>query len=226
LSCKLLCGRLSTIWSACDNCRTIRRDALDAIVLEGLQNHLMDPALCDLFCREYTQHMNRLRGENNAQRKGDRSALAKIERELDRLVQALMDGVPAGRVKDKMADLETRKTALEARLTDGEDNPVLIHPNMAGYYRDQVARLREALSDEHARTRAAEVIRKLVDRIVLTLAEDEEGRNSLSIDLHGHLAGILSLATKARRPLNESGPDVASIKLVAGRGFEPLTFRL
>ena len=32
----------------CDNRHTIRRDVLDAAVLEGLQSHLMDPALCDL----------------------------------------------------------------------------------------------------------------------------------------------------------------------------------
>ena len=41
----------------------------------------------------------------------------KIERELDRLVQALMDGVPASRVKDKMTDLENRKLETEARST-------------------------------------------------------------------------------------------------------------
>jgi hypothetical protein len=75
----------------------------------------MDPALCDLFCQEYTRQTNRIHHENNAHRKGDRSALAKIERELDRLVQALMDGVPASRVKDKMTDLESRKADLEAR---------------------------------------------------------------------------------------------------------------
>jgi site-specific DNA recombinase len=74
----------------------------------------MDPVLCDLFCQEYTRQMNRLHRENNAERKGDRSALAKIERELDRLVQALMDGVPASRVKDKMTDLENRKAGLGA----------------------------------------------------------------------------------------------------------------
>ncbi len=53
--------------------------------------------------------MNRLRGENNAQRDADKAELAKIERELDRLVQAIMDGVPASRVKDKIAELEERK---------------------------------------------------------------------------------------------------------------------
>ena len=52
---------------------------------------------------------------------------------------------------------------------------------------------------------AADIIRKLVDKIVLMPGTDEEGRKSLSIDLHGHLAGILSLATKAKRPLGESG---------------------
>jgi site-specific DNA recombinase len=209
----------------CNNRRTIRREVLDGAVLEGLQRHLMDPALCDLFCQEYTRQMNRLHRENNAHRKGDRSALAKIERELDRLVQALMDGVPASRVKDKMTDLENRKAELESRLKDGEDTPVLIHPNMAGYYRNQVAQLREALRG-NGQAEATDLIRKLVDRIVLTPVEDEQGRKSLSIDLHGHLAGILSLATKAGKPLSESGFPVESTKLVAGTGFEPVTFGL
>ena len=102
----------------CDNRHTIRRDALEATVLEGLQSRLMDPALCDEFCQEYTRHMNRLRGEGNARHKVDRAALAKIERELDRLVQALMDGVPASRVKDKMTDLEDRKAGIEARFKE------------------------------------------------------------------------------------------------------------
>jgi site-specific DNA recombinase len=77
----------------------------------------------------------------------------------------------------------------------------------SSYYRDQIAALREALANERAHVQAAELIRKLVDKIVLTPVE-EEGRTSLSIDLHGHLAGILSLATKAKRPLNESGPEL------------------
>jgi hypothetical protein len=58
--------------------------------------------------------------------------------------------------------------------------------------------------------------RKLVDKIVLVPGTDDEGHTSLSIDLHGHLAGILSLATKAKRPLNESGLEIGYMKLVAG----------
>jgi site-specific DNA recombinase len=112
--------------------------------------------------------------------------------------------------------LRRKRAELEARLKDGEDNPVLSHPNMAGYYRDQVTHLREALSgNTHAE--AVELIRKLTDRIVLTPVEDEHGHKTLPIDLHGHLAAILSLATKAKKkPLGESGFPVESIKLVAG----------
>ena len=200
----------------CENRRTMRRDVFEAVIFEGLQNHLMDPALCDLFCQEYTRHMNRLRGEGNAQRTADLATLPKINRELDRMVQAIMDGVPASRVKDKMIDLESRKAEIEARIKDSEDNPLRIHPNMANYYRDQIARLREALTDEHAQVQAAEIIRKLIDRIVLTPIEDEDGRKSQSIDLHGHLAGILSLATNAKRPLHESGLQVEVYKIGCG----------
>jgi site-specific DNA recombinase len=96
---------------------------------------------------------------------------------------------------------------------------------MAAYYCDKVAQLREALSG-NGQAEATDLIRKLIDRIVLTPVEDEKGRKTLSIDLHGHLAGILSLATKAKKPLGESGLSVESIKLVAGTGFEPVTFRL
>jgi hypothetical protein len=72
-----------------------------------------------------------------------------------RPVQALMDGVPGSRVKDKMADLESRKAETEARIKDATDNPALIHPNMANYYRDQIAALREAAPAGPARVRSS-----------------------------------------------------------------------
>ncbi|TXL69874.1 hypothetical protein FHP25_37220 [Vineibacter terrae] len=72
------------------NRRTIRRDTVDTIVLDGLQTRLMRPKLGELFCQEYTKAMNRLRRENDAQRNGDRAALKQIDRDLDRLLQAIL----------------------------------------------------------------------------------------------------------------------------------------
>jgi hypothetical protein len=138
-----------------------------------------------------------------------------VTRDLDRLVQALLDGVPGSRVKDRMAALEARKAELEVLLADVVEEPVLLHPNMAQVYRRQVARLVEALNDEHDRTEAAEILRGLVDRIVLP-PPAEAGPKTLSIDLDGALAGVLALATNDERPLAGSGLSGPVITLVAG----------
>ena len=63
----------------------------------------------------------------------------------------------------------------------------------------------------------------LIDRIVLT---PTEASKKLEIDLFGDLAGILGLAANKNGPLDESDPSIQQVKLVAGVGFEPTTFRL
>ena len=195
------------------------------LVLDGLQNHLMRPDHVALFCQEYTRQMNRLHRENNAARGSDRSALKKIDRNLDRLVQALLDGVSGSRVKDKITALEAEKARLEAKLNEGADNTVLLHPNMAGRSREQITTLCNS-SQDGALPEARELIRQLIDRVVLTPVDKPNGRKALSIDLHGHIAGILALATNAKKPPVKGGFSVLYTKLVAGAGFEPTTFRL
>ena len=192
----------------CDNLLTIKRPFVEACVLNGLRHHLMDPARTEVFCQEYTRHLNEARMQRSAATQGYRSELDRVNRDLDRLVQAILDGVPGSRVKDRMAGLEARKAELEAVLAEAVEEPVLLHPNMAEVYRAKVARLVDALNDEHDRTEAAEVLRGLIDRIVLT-PKEEDGRQSLSIDLEGALAGVLALATNDKRPLAGSGLSVA-----------------
>jgi site-specific DNA recombinase len=209
----------------CDNKATMRRDDLETAVLEGLQHRLMEPARTKIFCEEYARAMNRLHAEHNAHREADADALSTTERDLARLVQALLDGVPASAVREKMAELEARKDALRGRLAASEDTSIRLHPNMAGYYRAQIADLRTALSDTGRNKQAAEIVRKLVDRIELSPVV-RSGRKTLSVSLYGRLAGILAMATKTKTPLDESGVPVQVTKLVAGVGFEPTTFRL
>src|SRR5262249_37659910 len=179
----------------CDNKGTMRRDDLEKAVLDGLQHRLMEPARTKIFCEEYARAMNRLHAEHNAQRSPDAEALNKAERDLARLVQALLGGVPASAVREKIAELEARRDALRHHLASGEDQSVRLHPNMAEYYRAQIAGLRTALSEDGRRREAAEIVRKLVDRIELSPVV-QGGRKSLSVSLYGRLAGILTMATK------------------------------
>jgi hypothetical protein len=96
-----------------------------------------------------------------------------------------------------MAELETAGRRLET-----VEEPVLLHSNLAQVERQQVARLIEALNDEHHRSEAAEIIGGLIDRVTLT--PERANGQALSIDLDGAMAGILALATMTRgrfRPL-------------------------
>jgi hypothetical protein len=58
-------------------------------------------------------------------------------------------------------------------------------------------------------------MRTLINTIELTPV-CQDGTETLSITLHGDLAGILGLAAKAKGPLDESDPVVPCTKLVAG----------
>jgi hypothetical protein len=106
--------------------------------------------------------------------------------------------------------ITARREELATLLAGTKEEPVLLHPGMSAHYHDQVANLAQALNQEENRAEAADLLRSLVDRIILT--PNAQGR--LEIDLYGDLAGILSLAANAKGPLDESGP--LQDKLVAG----------
>src|SRR4051812_40223934 len=68
------------LWSSrsgrCDNHVTIRRDEVEARVLNALQEKLLRQDLFEEFCKEFTREMNRLRMEH-------RAGLSAAEREID-----------------------------------------------------------------------------------------------------------------------------------------------
>lgn len=68
----------------------------------------------------------------------------------------------------------------------------LIHPTMVHRYRKAVVELREALKERQS-GEAREHVGGLIEKIVLT---PKPGQNGLAIDLHGDLAGILTIAAK------------------------------
>lgn len=203
----------------CSNRMAIKRIALEERVLGALKNKLMDPALFKEFCDEFTREMNRLRIEGRASLEAARSEVKRIDRELDTLLDLILKGGPAERLNAKMVELEAHKRELERALVETEEPPPLLHPEMATFYREQVTALHLALGadDDQDRAEAAERLRSLVSKIILT---PEDG--DLAIELQGDLAGILAIA-HAKSP--SAGPDggILQAELVAGtRGHQNL----
>ncbi|UHD47706.1 recombinase family protein [Aureimonas altamirensis] len=205
----------------CDNRVNIRRDKLEARVLGALRHRLVDPALFALFCKVFTQEMNRLRMEARAGTTSAEAEIAKIERELVKLLTALKAGGPLQAIVNDMKRLESRRVELAALLTEADEPPPLLHPSMALQYRARVQGLYEALQgeDEGLRIEAAEIIRSLVEAVVLTPVDGK-----VEIDVRGDLAGILTISAQSKNPA--AGAAGSQVKMVAGAGFEPATFRL
>ena len=90
--------------------------------------------------------------------------------------------------------------------------------------KDKITALCDSLGDEDARWKRSRCT--LVDQVALV----PEG-NELSIVLRGDLAAMLTFAANKKRPdfLSEAGllgDLISPVSLVAGTGFEPVTFRL
>ena len=207
----------------CDNRLNIRTEALENTILDLLKTRLMEPQLFKAFCEEFHREVNRLRIEESSTVDAQRSALDKLTRRTRKLVDLIInEDAPPQALIAELRVLEAKQVELEDALASAHAPAPLIHPALAEVYRQHVASLHEALHDPDSRHEAFEIIRSLIEEIRLV----PEG-GALKIELRGALAGILALASESRKARGLSTPGLAEqIKMVAGRGFEPLTFRL
>ncbi|RVH62715.1 recombinase family protein [Sinorhizobium meliloti] len=230
----------------CDNRLNIRRDVLEASILNGLEKHLMEPDLFKEFCEEFTREVNKARMEARASLDSAEVEIKRIDRELDTLLDMILKGGAAERINSKMVALEQRKKELCLMLETTDNPPPLLHPNLAKYYHEEITALHDQLGNEETRCRAAQMLRTLVNRIELVPNGEE-----LAIELRGDLAAILTFAAgkkpafleqtaviedligqtavsgaQKRKKPREGGSLVSQGSLVAGAGFEPAAFRL
>ncbi len=94
---------------------------------------------------------------------------------------------------------------------------------MAGYYREQVSRLSDARNEPSDRNEAADILCTLIDRIELKPVKID-GKKSQAIDLHGHLAGILSLANKDKAGIGEDVAEKCTAMVAGERRHRKHTF--
>ena len=193
----------------CSNRLTIRRDEVEQRVLHALQEKLLRQDLFEEFCEEFTREMNRLRMEYRANLSSAEREIERIEARRKKLVESIMEGVPASEVRDELKANVARREELKAKLAAADEPPPLLHPGMANLYRQNVTALAQALEYPETRTEASEALRGLIDAIVLTPNQGE-----LRIELKGNLAAMLGAAQNAKR--SPEGDLSLQIALVAG----------
>jgi hypothetical protein len=125
-----------------------------------------------------------------------------------------VDGVKGSELKDRMADLQNRKDALLKQLEVAAEPPRLLHPSIADLYRSKVEELASALQREDTRLQASEMLRGLIDSIVLI---PDEGQ--LRIELRGNLAAMLTAAQQTKRS-PDTGDLLVPVQIGCG-GSQP-----
>ena len=128
--------------------------------------------------------------------------------------------------------LEDQKAAYEAKLAAlPAPNPVILHTGLADVYAAKVSDLAAALNDPESRPEAVDILRSLIEKIVLT--PDAEAANGHLIELFGELGAILSLCDRGleapvpgKQKARGFSAGLRQLTVVAGAGFEPAAFRL
>jgi hypothetical protein len=140
----------------CTNKLTIPRLEVEQRVLRALQDKLMRKDFFEEFCCEFAKEMNQLRMEQRVGLTGAKRELERVKREIQKVIDAIVDGVKGSELKVRMAELQDRRETLLKQIETAHEPPPLLHSSMADLYRSKVEQLAAAL---HARTRTSKPLR-------------------------------------------------------------------
>jgi DNA invertase Pin-like site-specific DNA recombinase len=210
----LACGRARR-QGLCDNRRGIPRAVLERLILGALRERLMAPELVKEFIAEFHHAVNHNRQAQELRIAAKRKALADARTKLDGLVEAIAGGLRGTSLQVKLDELEQRKAALEAEVAAAPAPLPRLHPNLAEVYRRKVEALHEALADPHTGAEALEILRSLIERVVVHPSD-----TGFEIELVGEIAHMVALGSTTNTKRAAISKDAAcSVKVVAGARY-------
>ena len=168
----------------CDNGQTILRQRIEARVLGALRTAMLTPERVETFIRSFAEEQAQAQRESGAHRARAERKLAGINQKLQGIVRAVENGAWSDTLAARLRELERDKAVVTAELAACE-TPVLVqlHPNGAALYSAQVGDLEGALNDPSIRAEAGEVLRALIQRVILT--PDLVAPDRLAAELEG-----------------------------------------
>ena len=182
--------------SVCPNTYTVKKSTVENVLLADVREALLSEEAFRKFESQLNEALNNYAPDTKLIKRRIQQAM----RERDNLVKAIKSGIITPSTKDALADAEARLDEAQAELQAAEQ-PVMTIPRAREIYNDLVAHLEAA--DEHV-DHVREALRRILGEIRL-------------IPENGALTA----------EMNSAGLSGAIYKtLVAGKGFEPMTFGL
>ncbi len=207
----------------CNNGRSIVDTQLETRILGALRERMFEPDAVAAYIEEYRQAFTAQQKDRHKARRGLEKREAEATRRITRLTLAIADGANAfAEIRSVLEEQIATRERCRRDLADLDAEPVLaLMPNLAESYRRSVVQLGAALrGDAIEQEQARQALRALIDQIVASPAPDKRG---VALEIRGRFAQMIDLANEKSAP--RGTPDCMS-KVVAGTGFEPVTFRL
>ena len=217
----------------CTNTTSVKKAPLEEAVLTALQSELLTADMAQLFAEEFNKEIERrTRGDDSSAVLAKRR-LVELDREIDALSQNLLAGVVGPTITKMLTDRESEKSRIEAQLAEAarpKGAAVLAHPVLLRRFEEKVRDLRSALADPAIHTEAVDLIQNLLESVTI----HPDGPAGPQAEVVAETAKLLAFANEKgpRRSrvgassVGTPGGVPSSIAVVAGTGFEPVTFRL
>lgn len=182
----------------------------------------MAPEIAAEAMRAYAEETNRLNRERRSNADVWQVEQVKVEKQIRGIIEAIKEGMFHPSMKTEMDTLEARKAELATLLSDVHDAAPDLLPSASAIYARKVGRLTEALNRPEERLEAAEALRTLIEKVVLTPGPN---RGEIDAMLYGELGTILNWierqAIGKAEKRNTPGAMLTgvSVSVVAGAGL-------
>ncbi|MDC3309411.1 recombinase family protein [bacterium] len=167
----LACSNARKLKSCLQN-RSIRRPALDAVVIDLLKNRLMQSSAVGEFIAAYNNEIKTQQVHVTKQKAKLEKHLRDIELMLAGLYDAIADGLRGAGLQSKLDTLENEKSELLKTLESPTSATVSLHPALADLYKQKINQLADVLKDPKIRIQATLLIRELIERVDLDYNEN------------------------------------------------------
>jgi site-specific DNA recombinase len=184
---------------ACENAGWIDGEAIEARVLAGLKEKLLEPSLVAAFVEEFERELKIAQRQGAETTRELRARVQVCERQIANIVTVVTEGRSNPALLTRLDQLEAELAGLKEQFAAAQGTGEIVRfPAGAEIYRRKVETLEIALQDEAIRPEAIEILRSMVERVVVTPTK----AGTLRVELHGDIARLITAdapATKTKR---------------------------
>ncbi|MDQ0836217.1 recombinase family protein [Sphingomonas faeni] len=207
----------------CTNTISVRKEPIETATLAILQSHLLSEEHARIFVEEFQREAARLVRLDSQANEAGQVRRQQLEMELSHLTQNLLGGLVSPILMDMISDREAELARLSAQTvgaTARKPADILPHPVLLQRFSEKVTALRTSLDDVTIRSEAAGALATLIESVTIY----PHGEHGPEAEVVARVSDLLAWATNDNAA--PKGGGCSSMAVVAGTGFEPVTFRL